>query len=84
MKEPNNLSKRDLFFLAHVLSGSVKLKPVEAMRSSETSQIVIGERSALQSLQDNCELLDELLELIETQQEKAYVSDDLSDPSNRV
>ena len=78
------LSKRDLIFLAHVLSGAIQLRPVKADRCEYTGHISISDRPDLQALQDNCEQLSSLLELINRFDDLAYVHEGLEKPKERV
>lgn len=84
MNEELKLSKRDLIFLAHVLSGAIQLKPVKADRCEETGQVSISDRLDLQALQDNCEQLSSLLDLIDRFDDEAYVHEGLEKPKERV
>lgn len=84
MNSELKLSNRDLIFLAHVLSGAIQLKPVKADRCEYTGHISISDRPDLQALQDNCEQLSSLLDLIDRFDDKAYVHDGLKLPKERV
>ena len=84
MNEELKLSKRDLIFLAHVLSGAIQLRPVKADRCEYTGHISISDRLDLQALQDNCEQLSSLLELINRFDDLAYVHEGLEKPKERV
>lgn len=72
--EEKNLSKADLYFLALVLSGAVKLDPVEVTKGEDDIGIIYVPGQL--TIARNLKLLDELHDEVRSQTEKLSSGED--------